>query len=288
MANFDLTISPAQIEYLLKPGITVTQAYQVTNNSSQNIYLNTELLPFVPQGGNASVIYQNLDPDSDISFSLVNSNLTLNQPFVLAPSSSQQLVLKIKSSSQVQLQDSYYTFFVFQQPHNSNSPQTTGRIGSHILLTLTDEESLNNNGHITNFSVNPKIKDVFFNQLTFKGEVKNNSNHFVKSIGRITLVKGDNLVEELILQPNNILANHYRRINCQDQDPCAIKGPFWPGKYTASLEFSPHLNIPTKSISFFIFPISPILLILSLIASFFIIKYSIKKLTKIFNKKKSL
>ena len=68
MSDFNITISPAQIEYLLKPNTTITQAYQVDNNSNQDIYLNTEVLPFLPQGNSGSVTYQNIPNNSDINF----------------------------------------------------------------------------------------------------------------------------------------------------------------------------------------------------------------------------
>lgn len=274
MSNFDLTISPAQIEYLLKPGVTIIQAYQITNNSSDNIYLNTELLPFIPQGNNASVLYKNISPNPDITFSLSNSDFQLNQAFILPPQSTQQLVLKIKTSPNIQLNDFYYTFFVYQQPSSlpSNFTQATGRIGSHILLSLSHQENLNPTGQITNFSIQPKIKDIFFTQLTFKGEIKNNSDHFFKTNGQIKVTKNDQLIQELLLQDNNILSHHYRQLNCQDQNICSLKSPFWPGKYTATLELDPNLNIPSSSISFFIFPISPIILTLFLITVFLVLK----------------
>lgn len=284
MPNFDITISPAQIEYLLKPGITITQAYEITNNSSQNIYLNTELLPFIPQGNDGSVIYKNIVSNPDINFSLANSNIKLNQPFLLPPHSKQQLVLKVKSSPNVNLSDSYYTFFVYQQLPSTRFTQTTGRIGSHILLTLTDKENLDNAGEITNFSLKPKIKDVLFTKLTFKSELKNNSNHFFKTNGKLTLTKNNKIIKELNLQPNNVLNNHYRQINCQNQSSCIIEGPFWPGKYIATLELDSNLNVPSVSTSFFIFPISPLLLILFIVTLSLSFKYLKKKLKKIFKK----
>lgn len=285
MSTFNLTISPVQIEYILKPGITITQAYEITNNSSETIYLNSEVLPFIPQGNNGSVVYKNISPNPEISFSLSNSNIQLNQGFIIPPKGKQQLVLKIKTSSALQLNDSYYTFFVYQQENTSSQfTQTTARMGSHILLSLSDKEELNPAGEITNFSIQPRIKDVLFNTLTFKGEIKNNSSHFFKSTGKIILSKNDQVLEELILQENNVLSNHYRQINCQNEAVCTLRAPFWPGKYTATLELDSTLNIPASSISFFIFPISPIILILSLVAISLLLRTLSKKLKKIFKK----
>lgn len=270
MANFNLTISPAQIEYLLKPGVTITQAYEITNNSSENIYLNSEVLSFIPQGNNGSVTYQNIIPNPDITFSLSNANLALGQPFILGPNAKQQLVLKIKSSSETKLSDAYYTFFIYQvQGQNStNLSQATGKIGSHILLSLTDTEDIKTSGEISKFTIQPKIKDVFFTPLKFNGEVKNNSNFFFKTTGKITLIKNDQIVKEIKLEDNNVLNNYYRQINCQDLNNCTLNPPFWPGKYTATLEFDQNLNIKSSSISFFILPISPIIFLFTIFCFF--------------------
>lgn len=278
MPNFNLTISPAQIEYLLKPNITITQAYEIINNSSENIYLNSEVLPFIPQGNNGSVTYQNVTSNQNITFSLSNANLVLGQPFVLGPNAKQQLVLKIKTSPEANLADSYYTFFVYQQQNQSinNFPQTTGRIGSHILLSLTNTENIKNSGEISKFTIQPKIKDVFFTPLKFSGEVKNNSDYFFKTTGKITLSKNEKIIKEIKLAENNVLANYYRQIDCQDLTNCTISPPFWPGAYTATLSFDENLHIPASSISFFVFPFSP-LAILILISLLIFIPLKFKK-----------
>lgn len=282
MPSFNLTISPAQIEYLLKPGGTITQAYEITNNSSENIYLNTEVLPFIPQGNNGSVAYKNISANPNITFSLSNSNLSLGQPFVIGPNSKQQLVLKIKTSTDIKLTDSYYTFFVYQTQNQSNFTQATGKIGSHILLSVSDTENTKINGEITKFTVEPKIKDVFFTPLKFNGEVKNNSDFFFKTSGNITITKNNQTIKEIKLSPNNVLNHHYRQINCQDPVNCTISPPLWPGRYTATLSFDQNLNVKPISISFFVFPISPILFLISIT----LIIIFITKIKKLFSKPK--
>jgi len=41
---FNLSLTPPQVEFVLKPGVTLTQAYQVTNESDQSLTLNTQVL----------------------------------------------------------------------------------------------------------------------------------------------------------------------------------------------------------------------------------------------------
>ena len=268
---FNLSLSPSQVEFVLKPGITLIQAYEITNNSESSITLNTEVLPFVPQGNNGSVSYSSLLASPNISFSLNNADLKLGQPFTLAPLESRQLVLKIKTSPETQLADYYSTFFVYQttdmSANESTISQSTGKIGSHLLLSVSNSEFPKIQGQIKKFTVNPKLKDVFFTPIDFSVEVKNNTNYFYKSIGKITISKNQKTIKQLELDPQNVLANHSRSILCQNLTDCRLSPPLWPGKYTATLELDSSLNIPPSAISFWVLPVSPIVFIL-LILSF--------------------
>lgn len=265
---FNLTLSPPQIEFVLKPGITLTQAYQITNNSEQPITINTEVLPFLPQDDNGSVSYSSLLANPNITFSLNNANLKLGQPFTLSPKESRQLVLKIKTTSETELSDYYCTFFVYQSidmsANNISFSQSIGKIGSHILLSVSDSEFPKINGQVKKFIVTPKIKDVFFTPINFSTQIQNNTNYFFKSFGKITISKNQKIIKQLNLDSQNVLANHYRSLLCNNQTTCTLSPPLWPGIYTATLEFDSNLNIPTSSLSFFVLPLSPITLILSI------------------------
>lgn len=260
---FNLSLTPPQIEFVLKPGVSLTQAYQVTNESDQAVTLNTQILPFLPSGNNGGVTYNNLISNPNITFSLNNADIKLGQPFTLQPQETRQLVLKITSSPQTSLSDYYTTFFVYQSPDKSanatNISQTSGQIGSHILLSVSNNENPKTEGLIQKFSLTPKIKDVFFTPIKFSGQIQNNSNYFFKTSGKITISKNEKVIKELNLDSQNILANYYRQFSCSDQQVCTLSPPLWPGKYTANLEFDPNLNIPSSSVSFLVMPISPVL-----------------------------
>lgn len=282
---FNLSLTPPQVEFVLKPGVTLTQAYQVTNESDQKITLNTQVLPFLPSGNNGSVTYNNLLSNPNINFSLNNADLKLGQPFTLQPQETRQIVLKITASPQTSLSDYYATFFVYQSTdktaNGTTISQTSGQIGSHILLSVADTENPKTEGIIQKFSLTPKIKDVFFTPIKFYGQIQNNSNYFFKTAGKITISKNQQVVKELKLDSQNILANYYRQFSCNDQQTCTLSPPLWPGKYTATLEFDSSLNIPSSSVSFLVMPVSPLILIGTII----FISYLINRLSKIFPKK---
>jgi hypothetical protein len=281
MSLFDLTIYPPQLEFVLKPGITITQAYEITNNSDQALNLNTEVLPFLPQGDNGSVTYANLFPDPNIVFSLNNSDMVLGQPFTLPAHIAKQIVLKIKTSPDTHLSDYYSTFFVYQDETISNNDasfsQANGKIGSHILLSVSDQENPKIAGQVQKFSITPKIKDVFFTPINFSAQIENQTNYFFKTGGQITITKGAKTIKEFKLDTNNVLANYFRRLSCQNQDSCTLSPPLWPGSYTATLSFDSNLNIAPVSTSFFVLPLSPLALILLIISLIFIFKTIFKK-----------
>jgi hypothetical protein len=267
MANFNLTISPSQSEFVLKPGVTLIQAYNITNNSDYAITLNTEILPWIPSGTDGSVNYNQAVSNPNLEFSLTNYDLKIGQPFVVAANSKQQLVLKIKSNSNTELSDNYYTFFVFQNQNTTTSKdnfsQATGKIGSHLLLTVSDTENPKVESAIKNFSISPKIKDIFFGPINFNGIVQNNSNFFFKINGKITITKNDKIIKEFQLNDSNVLNHHGRNITCKDQN-CTINPPLWPGHYLVKVSLDPGLNAKSYDTSFYILPISPILFILLL------------------------
>jgi hypothetical protein len=281
---FNISLSPPQIEFVLKPGITLIQAYQITNNSQESITLNTEVLPFLPQGDNGSVSYSSLLANPNISFSLNNADLKLGQPFTLAPQESRQLVLKIKTSPQTETSDYYSTFFVYQSSNlsanDTSISQSIGKIGSHVLLSVSETEFPKTEGNVKKFIVTPKIKDVFFTPINFSAKIQNNTNYFFKSLGKITISKNEKIVKQLNLDSQNILANHNRLLLCENQTTCTLSPPLWPGNYTATLEFDPNLNIPTSSITFLILPLSPIAFILSIIFLIYSFRWFKKLLTK--------
>lgn len=268
MSNFDLTLSPAQMEFVLKPGVTIIQAYEVTNNSSSIINLITEVLPWIPNGTDGSVNYQQATANPNINFSLNNSDLQLGQPFTLTPGSKKQLVLKIKTDPNINLSDSYYTFFISQNENitnqKSNFTAATGKIGSHLLLTVSNTENPKVESEIQKVIISPKIKDVFLKPITFSGKIKNNSDFFFKTDGKITITKNNKTIKELTLDSNNVLNHFSRNITCSDQT-CQLKTPLWPGQYQIKIVLNESLNAKSYESSFYVWPISPTIFVLFII-----------------------
>jgi len=277
MPSLDLTLKPAQLEFVAKPGASFTQAYQVTNNSDSSIYVTTSVLPWLPVGSDGSLTYDNVFPNPDFSFSLNNSDLKLGQTFLLRPRESRQLVLKVKSDLSTPLSDSYFTFFVSQDLTNSLVPDSnfaaaSGRLGSHLLISTSENQSVSPRASVSGFKVSPQLKDLFFPNLHFQARVQNLSGYFFKTAGKLTITKNNLIIKELYLFPQNVLAGSSRSVSCNSNNlpvPCTLSPPFWPGKYTATLSLDPAQSVASASVSFYIFPYSFLFLTVLLITLFF-------------------
>lgn len=268
MASYNLTVKPAQLEIISKPGSSVTQAYQITNNTDNTLYLIPSVEGWTPQGSDGSVKYcAPACPDAynSITYSLGNANLKLNQPFTLPPRQSQQLVLKIKSQPQASLGDYYSTFFISQftadkiRNPDPVSPQATAKLGSHILLSLSPTESNPASAQIKLFRTSPQLKDIFFSRINFEAQIDNTSDYYYPIIGKIEINKNGKSLPGLDLAPQNVLAHHSRQINCVSADKqsiqsCHLQAPFWPGHYTATLQLDPAIKSTPVTISYYVFP----------------------------------
>lgn len=267
MAAIDLSISPAQVEFVAKPGAIITQAYEVTNNSPSTVYLTPSVESWLPFGSNGQVTYNNVLSNPSLNYSLLNSDLKLNQTFSLGPNSSTQLVLVIKSASNTPLGDSYSTLFLTQDSDpalTSDSPSTAARIGSHILLSISSVETPESTSTISNVTITPFFKDILLTPINFSATINNQSDYFFATKGEIVLSKNDLIINKLTLFPHNVLANHSRTLACQKEDqptPCHLNPPFWPGKYVLSINLDSHPNGPVFTSSFFVLPYSFILVL---------------------------
>ena len=267
--ELNLTLKPGQLELIAKPGATVTQTYTVTNNSSSSVIVSTSVLTWTPQGSNGSVSYDNVSPNPNFEFSLNNSDLKLGQSFLLPAGQSHQLVLKIHSLPEAPLTDGYFTFFVSQDFSSSLNPDgaqaaVSGRLGSHILISTSNSETVPATSKIVRFKSSYKLVDSFFPRLRFTGLVENSGDYFFKTVGKITVTKGDLQFQSLDLFPYNVLAQQSRQISCNSGNQpvdCAISPPYWPGVYTATLQLDPTLGSSATSTTFFCFPFSFTLLI---------------------------
>jgi len=257
----NLSISPSKLEIQLKPGTNYVQSYIIKNIGDQQLTLNSSIDSWIPQGSDGNVTYLNTNPN--ISLSLSNTDLKLGQNFVLGPNQTKQLVLKIQATT---LGDHYFTLFINQDTSaiaSSNSTQLI-RLGSHLLISVSDTDQPPSKLVVNNFKVNNPFIDSFFFPTTFSGQIINQSNYFDKVNKSIVITKNGQEVTKLTIFPDNVLANHSRNLRCLDNNlpvNCQLSKPVLPGFYQATID--------KQTVSFVVLPYS--LLIFSAII-FIIIK----------------
>jgi hypothetical protein len=285
MSSLNLILKPAQIELVARPGITITQAYSVVNNSDTSVMLSTGVAPWKPEGTDGTVSYENVLPNPNFQFSLSNTDLKLGQSFILRPRETRQLVLKIKSAPKTSLSDSYFTFFVIQDQVNSINPDSTqlaasGRLGSHILLSTSTSENPSSQASLSDFKASPLFKDIFFPTIRLEALANNKSDYFFKTTGKLSITKNNLLIKEFDLYPQNVLSNSSRQITCTEGNepvPCTLNPPFWPGQYTATLNLDPTLSSPAATITFFVFPYSLVIILLFSLGFFLLLSRFLRR-----------
>lgn len=277
MSQFNLTIKPAQVEIVLNPNSSYVQAYDITNNSSETLLLSTSISSWIPADNLGTVIYPDNSNDSTLTFSLSNSDLKLNQDFLLNPGQKKQLVLKINNPSSEE-KDHYLTFFITQKPLNNtlSTHQNLAKIGSHLLISTTNQNSITSNLEVSRFSLSPTIKDIF-TPIKIQGEILNLGNHYSQINGQISIYKNNQIFSQQDLFPYNITTQNSRLIQCinsqNEASTCQLKTPLWPGIYKGVINISGNSLKYEYSFQFFVFPYSIILVILFLFLSlFFILK----------------
>lgn len=282
-AKVSLSIYPSLLEVMIQPGKTYTQAYEIVNDSEADLYLQAKIVPFEPIGPEGQIVLSNPKYQaSNNYFSLANSGISLNQTFKLKAGNREQLVLKITIPQQASEKDQYFTFLIEQSSQGQFLNQTGGenliKVGSNILLTISQSGNPFKQSYLAEFLARPKIADLF-NKINFEILIQNPGNAFFKTNGRIDIYHRltQKKVASLQLRPDNVLADYERKIYCLEGEntlPCQFSS-FLPGPYRAILNFSPDGagEEQTKTIGFWLLPFRLVLVILIL----FLIVWQINK-----------
>lgn len=139
-ADLQLGINPPLLKVTIKPGKTITQVYKVDNFSvtDQNLVVRLVAFTKADQFGNPI-----LDPSFEASwlryFTLANSDIEFNKPFLLKGGSSQQLILSLAIPEDAPLKDLYLTLLVSTYDPNTTKNQGTAvkaSIASNLLVTI--------------------------------------------------------------------------------------------------------------------------------------------------------
>lgn len=298
--QLSLSINPPHLETIIKPGKSILVAYTI-QNLGDPVIIRANVLPFIPRENGGIVIQEEFS--GPVRFSLDNSNIQLDQPFFLDSKKSQQLLLRIRLPEGVPEEDYYYTFFVESEPPPSvegkgPASRARARVGSNILITVTQNGLLDTKGKVTVFDVLPRFK-IGDLRIFDTGDkipvvliVRNEGKNFVQSAGKIIMKGNFGEKASYKLIPLNILAENQRvmvatpsaELDCEGKRASYCLRPislllsgFFIGKYNLSAEvnFGEGTPIFSASTVFVAFPFKFLfgLLIVLIVAIILVKKY---------------
>ncbi len=296
--QLNLSITPPHLEVIIKPGKSVLVAYTV-QNLGDPVVIKPRVLPFVARDTIGGIAIQE-EFTGPVRFGLDNSDIQLDQPFFLDSNKSQQLILRIRLPEGAPEEDYYYTFFVESQPPPSleglPSSRTQARIGTNILITVTNTDILQAAGKINLFDVLPRFKIGELKLFDSADKIPvvlligNTGKNLLKPSGQIVL-KGNfgekatyNLVPENVLSQSQrvIEATPSAEVDCENNRAIYCTKPvsliisgFFIGNYKLSVNvnFGEGNQDFFAATSFIALPIKFLFgVVVVLIASIFLIK----------------
>lgn len=271
--EISLSINPAILEVMIKPGRSITQVYKLTNHGTTDLIIGTSIVPFEPEGEDGGI---RLLPDQSQTnnpeqvFSFQNADLSLGEKFHLQAGKTREVVLKIKLPESSREDDYYFTLLFETYPPETDQPASSSKaiIGSHILLTITQNGEPIKKATIEEFGLrNPLISfgQIYFvdsfSPMGFVVRLKNTGHSVFKPNGKIT-TKGWSNPPALDLTPENVLNDSIRAIRCKKENgdeigPCQIENRFLIGKYQSKLSFTLDSDKEeySRNLTFFAFPL---------------------------------
>lgn len=275
--SYSLSISPSLLEILIKPGLSITKAFKITNNGDPVI--------ITPRISSLS-----LDPDTNLPqinplsetassswFSLTEENKALDKPIFLNTNQSENLTLKIEVPTNTTPSDYYYIFHLDSSSPNdpiSNKTHISGSIGANILMSVSYLGTLNKNAEVSRINLLPIVDS--FDGIRTQIVIKNTGSAYFKPIGSLTL-NGILSSSKYKLLPQNVLAGTSRLLHTDldltnlspfpSDNTLSLPG-FFLGPYKLTLNFVPDgtsIEIK-KTYYFFALPYKLILLLLLALA----------------------
>lgn len=282
-ANYGLSISPPLLRVHIKPGKSITQVFKIENLSINEKTLVANIVPFSEADNLGNPI---LNPKTSAPwlsyFGLANSQIKLNEPFTLAPGTSEQLVLSLSVPESASLQDIYATLMIstyensIGQSFQGTSVRAT--IGSNLLITISSQAFPDTDLKVIDFIPTEgafiKIGNLYFldsiSLSKFSASVKNEGSFASETKGVFRITTGNNkpVYLEGIL-PVNVIARSQRQL----LNTSGSSFEFTPslaniGPHQVTIEIKTENSNTQSTINVFYFPLK---LTLGILASLIII-----------------
>ena len=142
--SYGLSISPPLLRVHIKPGKSISQVFKIENLGNSDKTLIASIIPFTEADSFGNPV---LDPKASAPwlnyFSLANSYIKLDEPFIITAGSSEQLILSLSVPEDAPLRDIYATLTIstYENTLDQTLMGTAVRatIGSNMLITISSQ-----------------------------------------------------------------------------------------------------------------------------------------------------
>lgn len=236
--GLSLSLAPPLLEVLIKPGKSITQSYKIVNESDP-VIVEFKIMELTENG------IKN-DPEflPEKWINTINTDISLNKPFLLKNKEERQLILRINPPTGTPEKDYYRVLTVTTRPNpiaETSQSSLSQTLGSPLLITISSTGLIPKGAQIAKFQL-PTIIDSF-DPLMFYIDVKNTGKTYFRPVGKITLT-GQFGKGTYNLSPNIILSGQTRRLTTEitsenEEPPTTLKLPgLYLGKYNLSVDFT--------------------------------------------------
>ncbi len=229
-AGYGLSVYPPLLRVHIKPSKSITQAFKIDNLTGDDKFFVARLVPFTeadPQG-NPVINLKATAPWLNY-FSLSNTNIKFETPFLIKGNSSEQLVLSLSVPEDAQLRDIYATLLISTYSNNTGityqGSQISATTGSNMLITISTSAYPPTLLHVENITPTApwliKFGDYYIadsiTPISFTAQVLNSGDFSAetKGIFKVTTQKDQAVWLEGVL-PVNVISKTFRSLQRTD------------------------------------------------------------------------
>jgi len=141
-APVGLSIDPPLLKVQIKPGKSITKVFKIENKESIDKNIIARIVPFNKSDNLGNPIIDLKSKTSWLNyFNLSNSNIKLDEPFLLKGKTTDQLILSLAIPETANLEDLYVTLLISTYDNVTSAEQKgtliSATIGSNILVSVT-------------------------------------------------------------------------------------------------------------------------------------------------------
>jgi hypothetical protein len=221
--SFSLSLNPEKHELIAKPGNTITLPYSLSNVGDAQA-LTFKVYSLKPNDDGTSYELSPFEQTTKTpQFAIVNAAFELNKTFLMHGKSTVLFDVEVTIPENTPRKDFYVTLVAesdgLKGEDGMSSIQLEGGIGSHILLSVTDSGTIDQEAKISQFEIHsaPSIKIFGKNYsivdknkpIQFSLTLANQGNNYIYTNGKI----GTSSSNGLNLPHSTILANSTRTIS---------------------------------------------------------------------------